>query len=342
MKVLLFINKCEKNPFVANLFNSLKCIDKIDVTQSDLLEIDFLKEFDIIHIHWPEVFHNWLKLTEAKLQEIIKIFDELKSVKIVYTKHNFKSHQLYNNENQQLYSFIEERANKIIHLTEQSLLLKPNKGVFIPHGTFGYLNVINEAKSRKLLGLKPDDFVILTFGKIRNYEEQKNIYKLYRAFKKINTKTKIIVPGWNQILKPSIKKSIFNRLYYEIWFLYVSSKMKIKSINFIKDDDIQIYFNASNIVFIPRKDSLNSGVFYLAMEFKKQVIGIECEFPGDYIKSYNQLLINVDKSIENQITKNFTFQKSVEYKSFTSWEEIGEMHYNLYIELMNKKKFVSY
>jgi len=55
--------------------------------------------------------------------------------------------------------------------------------------------------------------------------------------------------------------------------VYCDNDKRIKVfLDFIPDNDIQIYMNAADIIVLPYLDILNSGVAILAMSFGKPVI----------------------------------------------------------------------
>ena len=138
-----------------------------------------------------------------------------------------------------------------------------NKIYIIPIGNYidGYKNEISKEKALKNLNLKSNDFVYLIFGAIRPY---KGIDKLINCFKTIsrdeNLKLLIIGKPVNDQIKTEI---IRNSKAFE------NIKLQFE---FIHDDDIQIYFNASDIVVFSFQEILGSAGILLAMSFGKPII----------------------------------------------------------------------
>lgn len=278
MKILFAVDKNDINPYIFEITENLKYPDIEYYISIDL----FWKSdiyFDIIHIHWPEALFHWKRISLNDLRNFKKRFLELSKIsKLIFTYHDEKSHFNDTKEVNELFKFILENSNAIIHLGEKSYIkvlndfsLKlPKQNEIILHPFYrSYPNSSNFESARKELEIPLDRFVVLVFGEMRSREETKFVLKVLRKTR-INKLT-LLTGKW----KPHLNYIHFgNRLFQKIQIKYywIFKKYRI-NFNYIKKERVHLYFNASNIVFVPRLRNLNSGVVYLGLTFRKVVVG---------------------------------------------------------------------
>jgi len=100
--------------------------------------------------------------------------------------------------------------------------------------------------------------VLLFFGRMERY---KNISLLVDQFQKNNTSNYILVLAGK-----------FSDLVYEneVTSLITSNSI-IKRFDFIDENEVQLFFNACDLVILPFSDIHNSGSVMLSLTFKKPV-----------------------------------------------------------------------
>ncbi len=134
--------------------------------------------------------------------------------------------------------------------------------VVIPHGNYidNYENKMDLVQARKWLQLSDEDIVFLFFGSLRYY---KGVNELVEAFNKLDVpKAKLLIVG-----KPSDVK-----LAGDLTNICKGNKRIKIVLDFIPNNQIQIYMNGSDIVVCPYKNILTSGAIILAMSFGKPII----------------------------------------------------------------------
>lgn len=151
----------------------------------------------------------------------------------------------------------------------------------IPHGLYDQYEAASKDEARKKLGLD-GDYVILSFGLIRPY---KGIPNLIRAFGElpgdIAQRSRLLIAGeiWED--REAVTQAIAGCKYNE----------RITLVDdYIPDDAIPLYFNASDIVVLPYLRASQSGVAHIAMAFGKPIVvskvgGLE-ESMADYAGTY--------------------------------------------------------
>jgi glycosyltransferase involved in cell wall biosynthesis len=140
--------------------------------------------------------------------------------------------------------------------------LKNIPGFVIPIGHYrgNYLDEISKQEARSQLGINSSAKVLLFFGSIRRY---KNTSKLIQVFKELgDTEAILYVVG-----KP-FDSNLSEEIQQE-----VSSNSRIKLyLNFVPDDEVQIYFRATDLVVLPFSEILNSSSALLALSFDRPVL----------------------------------------------------------------------
>jgi len=313
--------------------------------------------FDIIHIQWIEELFNWNSISEKDIYdlEVRLIYWHNKTSKIIVTYHNELPHRDKKDVfDEKLYNLFFRYTDGIIHLGEQSYEKMKNsqklnniKSTIIQHPNYIHiLNTTNATDARKTLNFRKQDFIYLCFGTLRHKNEQEFLLK---AFNKLKVKNKKLI-----ICKPYIEKASknliirilrkANKLFRSV--LKSDERNGIIYINErIANNGLQNYINASNVFVLPRLNSLNSGVVYLAFSFKKVIIGPNIGNMKDVLEKndnpifdtfdFNTLTYEMEKVHKMDLNR-------IEDENFNyvinecSNEKIGELHYNFYKSILNE------
>jgi len=275
----------------------------------------------VIHIHWVA---SILKACTSKdhadfcIRQFEKQLEKwhARGHKILWTMHNVLPHEsVFLEAEIELRKKIINYCDAIHILSEDSIELasefysiKNKKILHIPHPSYEgwYPNVIDRASARQSLGLGLNEFIFLAFGSIQRY---KGILELVHAFKSLEnhnatTRLRLVIAG-----KP-VDAEYIREISEEIG--------DASSITFIQDSmedrDIQILFNAADVVVAPYQKTLNSGIALLAATFKKELVA-PCS-PG-IIQTYNadttllytghhgdRLIDALHRSLSYKISKN--------------------------------------
>jgi beta-1,4-mannosyltransferase len=287
----------------------------------------------IIHVHWLTRFLNSNGLFEQIVKSSLFIIEimliKLIGIKIVWTVHNITSHEPKSINIEIFYRKIFAKlCNRIIvHCTfakEEIVRLfntKKNKIETIPMGNFvgKYKNKLSRYEARKILDVGKDELVFLNIGKIRDY---KGIFDLTYAFQKNrNSGIKIFIIG--KVSDKEIRKR-----------LNVSAdqnKNIILKLEYIPDEDIQIYLNASDLLILPYKNILTSSTAILGMSFQKAVIApsIGC-IPELLAKQQRDLLYDLDEKngLEKAISRALYLKDKLPEIGQQNYKEIEKYTWN--------------
>ncbi len=223
-----------------------------------------------IHMHWLHPFFSFSDKTVFLNFIDTVIHAKMNGFKIIWTVHNLISHESQDQDYEiNIMTSFAEFCDKIIVHSEYAKKMvcekydvNPSIIVVIPHGHYAehYPNKIGKLESKKRLGLQSDDFVFLCFGQIREYKGINDLLKIFENIKDENVK--LLIAG----RQDSEKTSAIIKKYSE------KDKRIIFAGEYIKDEDVQIYFNACDFVVFPFKRILTSGSVVLALSFFKPVI----------------------------------------------------------------------
>ena len=295
-KNVVFVPHFEENPYQINLINELLRQDIHVTTCNRLRHVPlFGKESpDAIHLHWLPAFR-------ADVGGCLKLFAfcfgltlaRLLRKKVVWTVHNLYSHEgsWRWGEKKLIRQVIDAAAAVIVHSPMAVELLNrdfpPNgqsKIVVIPHGHYleSYPNAIARDDARARLGISEGEMVYLFLGLLRPY---KGVEDLINAFKRLDRDhTKLLIAG-----KP-IDAGTVHILRDHIG----NDNRIVLRPGYVANDELQVYFNASDAVVYPYKDVLTSGSLVLGMSFAKACIAPRIGCIPDYVDADGAFLYDAD------------------------------------------------
>jgi len=242
-------------------------------------------KFDFVHIHWPEYLFNWCEPSDVELlflEKTLQYWNENST--IVATRHNYYPHFKNTSKYSSLYLLVYKYCEKIIHFSDFSLsefctryssalFVNDIRHIVIPHPLFScYENKVDKATARRHLRISQDAKVILVFGNIRDGLECDLVLNSFRALKLKNKF--LIVTRFANRKRPSLRKEFCDSIKWIVksFFLKVNPSYRLLN-TLVPNEDVQFYFNAADIVLLPRLDDLNSGVIPLAFSFSKIIVG---------------------------------------------------------------------
>lgn len=330
------------HPYLKLLYGGLGV--ESDIKIYDLKRpIDLLKilEADIIHIHWIE---NYIRSPDSCVKTVFRfiffllliLFLKIFGKKTIITLHNVEPHERFYPRIEKLgFSlYIKIIADAIIvhnrwAKKEVKELYKINleKVHIIPHGNFiGYYeNEITKSEARSKLRIPKNAYVILYFGKIKRYKGLNNLFQVLNELENENF--------WVLICGKLEEKALRNEL---LNFKQNFSNCILK-LEYISDDEIQIYMNAADIGIIPYEKITTSGTLLLFASFKRTVIVPNLKSIEDTIgnaaiyynhgdlKDLKRAIIWSKNRNSDKLSKRI-FKKVLEY----NWKNIVMKTYQLY------------
>jgi len=277
MRILAWPND-SSNPYTPLLYSEMGPNVLVDEFSASKL----LRSYAVWHIHWPESLLNIRNPSRAKLKlgAFFAAVDYLRwrGVKIVWTMHNFKSHEaLYPHLEARFWRRFIPRVDGAISLSETGLSIAKAKfpglqrvpTVVIPHGHYRGQYPMSAVQGRESLGIPANARVVLFFGAVRAY---KNIVALVHAFREVATPDALLyIVGQpnTAALTEEIRKA-------------ASTDNRVRVVfEFVKNEDVSKFMQAADLVVLPYRTILNSGSALLALSFNRPILVPDLGSMGD-------------------------------------------------------------
>ena len=304
----------------------------------------------------PQIFHIlWNNTFQLFDRTMLMPFYKLLRKKVLFTAHNVNSGRRDLNDSllNRLSLRIQYRlADHIFVHTEQmkaelceEFSIKKETVTVIP---FGINNAVPQteltpAEAKRRLGIQRAEGTVLFFGAIRPY---KGLEHLVTAFQRIAAKDR----GYRLIVAGEEKKGSeqYLRDVQEVIGRDSSRERVIQKIEFIPDDQTELYFKAADVLVLPYTLVYQSGVLFLAYSFGLPVIATDVgSFRDDIIQGETGYLAR-SCTAEDLAGAIETYFNSDLYKSLdrrrarirdyanarNSWDLVGEKTCKVYSELL--------
>lgn len=302
MHIAIIANGFQED-YITNLLNNLYCkVDKIDFIGSSIhekreinSEVNFynLREkhdeeatFFSKSIRILKYFYHllvYLHHTQAKIIHvqwirfyiiegiILTLYIRLMGKKAVYTAHDILPRSKDNFYNRLLFKIIYKLQNKIfVHTAYLStriiseFKINSRKVSVITHGIYNRAenSSITIESAREYLKLSPSKTVLLFFGIIAEYKGFDILIKSLNKIKDVN-EFQVLVAG-KVLLEYKAKFDALIQSY--------KSKNIILLLRYIRDEEVEYCFRASNVTVIPYKEASQSGVMLMSYAYGVPVI----------------------------------------------------------------------
>ena len=229
----------------------------------------------IIHLHWVKEFCHFDSSSRYRtLRSILAvirnlIFLKLSDNKIVWTVHNTLRHE--NNFPVLEYIlrwFLSILCNDIIVMSEYSkqelarMYGRKKRVHIVSHGNYidAYPNQVSIAEARQKLKIPRDKKVILHFGRLQSYKGIRELLNVFQQLKDSNIVLLIAGVCRESSLKEELEQAA-----------KIDFRISLR-LQFIENEEIQLYMNACDWVVLPYQKILNSGSVLLALSFGRPVI----------------------------------------------------------------------
>lgn len=330
------------NPYNYLLYTGIKDLD-VDVIEFSFISCLSLR-FDLIHVHWPEIYLNSNYLIKSILYSIMLLFSlsiaKLFGKKIIWTVHNIKPHHIkYKWLNKCFWMIYIKLVNGIISLSKsnEKILLEKIKTlqhlprVCLYHGLYKgfYDDSVIREHARHRLSLADDSEIYLFIGQVKRYKNVDLLIELFNNSQSLKDKILIIAGKFenDNYFRELSNKSLANRN------IIIHNK-------FIDENELQNYFRASDMCILPFFDIFNSGSVLLSVSFDTPVLVPDNPNFNEYASLLNKGLIHTYtgqlKSID---ILNSTTDKDIEYTSFVNqgllWNELQIQMAAFYNKVIN-------
>ncbi|CUT07532.1 Glycosyltransferase involved in cell wall bisynthesis [Candidatus Kryptonium thompsonii] len=275
------------------------------------------------------IFKYWLPFFAPCFGVISCITKLFSKSKIIFICHNITPHEKFPFAkflSKFAFLFADHFIVQSTAVEEDLLKIKPRasyKKIFHPiYEIFG--KPIDRNEARKLLGIKPDEKVLLFFGYIREY---KGLDLLLKSMNLVLSKfpVKLLVVG--EFYEDP-------KRYYKIVEEEGIEDFVVFKSEYIPNNEVKVYFSASDLVVLPYVSATQSGIVQIAYNFNKPVITTNVGgLPEVVIEGKTGFVVEPSsEKLAEAIIKFFewdlaeTFSKNIEnVKEKFSWEHLVQV-----------------
>lgn len=269
-------------------------------------------------------------------------------IKLVWTVHNLKRHEkTFRALEARFTEKLANRSNRVIvhcqnaakEMQRKFRTIRENQISIIPHGHFSeyYANNLTTEAARKKLNIDASKLTFLFLGELRYY---KGIFDLIETFKFLND--------------PRLQLIIAGRPHNHNIAREISQKVKAvtnirTNLNYVSDDDMQVYINASDIMVFPYRDIFTSGGIFLGISFGKPIIAPKSGCITDTLgetnnflydpHSKNGLLKAIKASVASAHRLHEIGQENILLSAEHDWKFIAQQTIQLYRAVVSDRKF---
>ena len=216
----------------------------------------------------------------------------------------------------------------VVHSNSDKELISKNYGIekgkieVIPIGIYDHHKKIEKNVARSRVGIK-EDFVILFFGLLRPYKGVKYLIEAYESLPgDFIEKSRLLIVGetWeDKESKELAKESNFSK--------------KIDVVDrYVSDDEISLYFSASDVLVIPYTRASQSGVAHIGMAFGMPIIASEVGGLEESLGKYEGTVFvqpEIAKDIAKALMSVFDEKREFEVPEELGWKEIAKKWFEL-------------
>lgn len=270
-RVLMFPKRVD-NPYVRRFSTELERAGAVvdEFSYGAVLR----RRYDVMHMHWPDshlVSRSWWAslVKHARFAAALLLL-RLRGTRIVWMMHNLKPHDANHAVSAWLFScWVPRACTHVIALTATGLqfartlypVLADKPAAIVPHCHYrdDYAPAPSQDECRRRLGLS-QRFTFLFFGNIRRY---KNVPRLIEVFRELEERdVQLVVAG---MPGHGVEADELRRLRDDDGRIHLA-------LDYVRDEDVPLYFGAADVVVLPFDSILNSGSTLLALSFNRMVL----------------------------------------------------------------------
>jgi len=306
----------------------------------------------------PKVFHVlWNNKFQFFDRTLLMLYYKLLGKKLLFTAHNVNAGRRDSNDSllNRLSLKIQYRlADQIfVHTAKMKDELVKDFGVLeraITVIPFGINNIIPQtdltpAQAKQQLGIRHGERTILFFGNIGPY---KGLECLIAAFQQIvakNPSYRLIVAG-----KPRGGCEQYLAEIQQAINRDARGEQVIQKIEYIADEETELYFKAADVLVLPYREVSQSGVLFLGYSFGLPIVATDVgSLRDDIIDGRTGFLCRpcdpvdlantIERYFESDLFKTLDNRRQ-EIRNYAnarhSWDVVGETTRNVYLELLGE------
>jgi beta-1,4-mannosyltransferase len=265
----------ELNPYGALLYDRLEAeADRIEVEDWTPLRA-LLGSHELWHVHFPDALVSVRSTPRAianlALFSVLLVLARLRGTHLVWTVHDLESAESWHPRLADwLERFLVRHVDGVCCLSRtahESMLerrpsLRGRPHRIVPHGHYrgAYPDEVSREEARRRLGVSREARCILFFGRIRRY---KNVPALVEAFRDLRAEhATLLIAGepFDREIESEVRSAAAG-----------DERIRLR-LERVAEADVQQLFRAADLVALPYRHILHSGVLLLSLSFDRPVL----------------------------------------------------------------------
>lgn len=258
----------KQQPYITQLYAHLGELG-VEVSNFSPL-LTFRQSFDVWHLHWPEnrlIDPNplWAAVQTLRLLAEMRAA-RARGTKIIWTVHNLKQHEgrhphlephFWHHFIRLLDGWIalSPDGKALAEAKFPALRGKPSFIVPLGHYRGCYPDMVSRAEARRALGVPETARVVSFAGHIRAYKNVPHLVRTFRELPEPDLALLIVGRAKDAWLEDEIRTSAGDDPRIKLF------------LEFVPNDEMQLYLRASDLLALPYQDILNSSSAMLALSF---------------------------------------------------------------------------
>jgi len=204
---------------------------------------------------------------------------------------------------------------------------------------------LTPAEAKRRLGVRDDERTILFFGRIRPYKGIEILLAAFRQLLTSHANYRLIIAGEPKKGSEDYLDEIQRTISREF-----SKGEIILKVQFIPDEEMELYLKAADVLVLPYKNIFQSGVLFLAYSFGLPVVATDVgSFREEIVEGKTGFLCRPDdpadlaKTLEqyfsSELYRNLSKRRQ-EIKDYAntvhSWDAVAELTRNAYAALLGR------
>jgi glycosyltransferase involved in cell wall biosynthesis len=304
----------------------------------------------------PRLFHIlWNYKLAVFDRTLLMLLFKLRGRKVVLTAHNVNAGRrdgrdtLLNRLTLRMQYRLADHT--FVHTEKMKTELREQFGIsagavtVIPYGTNNAVPNAEHttAEARRLLELKNDDKVVLFFGAIKPYKGLEYLVAAFQQQAATRDEWRLIIAGERKKGSEEYLERIDQAID-----AHPTRNQIIRKIEFIPDDDIEIYCKAADVLVLPYTEIFQSGILFLAYTFGLPVIASDVgSFRKDVVEGKTGFICRprdsadladaLAKYFDSAIFKELSYRRC-EIRDWLgathSWDSVAKITSNVYSSLI--------
>jgi len=276
--VTFFPDYRQTNPYQTLLYQEISgfCMEPGTIADARQRLVASAGRDRVFHLHWTApILGNAVDRADAtgRMEVFLKELSGFLADggRFVWTIHNILPHECQHSELEaelcrrlcELADFIHVHGQQVPALAAPHYAIPQRKLVVGRHGSYlgVYPRGVACAIARRQLGLTDDMTVLLFIGQIRTYKGLPHLVAAYHSLKSRYSGLRLLIAGKPVLMSTAALEA----------FAQVDPGIRIAARR-IADEELQLFFAASDVTVLPYSSVLTSGTAYLSLSFGTPVI----------------------------------------------------------------------